>query len=70
MSKPSGGPTSGRSGAPEPSKSDRDLDLAETAGKDSEAGSDPSPGDRGPGEASTTEECPAIDLESVRDRAS
>ena len=70
MTKPSSGPTSDRSGAPEPGKPDRDPERAGTTGKDSEAGADPSPGDRDPGEAPTADECPAIDLDSVRDRAS
>lgn len=70
MSKSSKGPTSDRSGAPEPGKTDRDPELAGTTGKDLEAGANPSPGDRGPGEPSPADECPAIDLDSVRDRAS
>jgi hypothetical protein len=69
MAEDEGGPTLDRGGAPEPSRENRDRDRTGIAGDAAPAGE--KPGDpEGDGEASSTDDCAAIDLDSARDRAS
>ena len=62
--------TINQGGASEPTREERDREFAGMTGNAKEKGEDPSPDDRERGEASSADDCPAIDLDAARDRAS
>ena len=70
MTKHSGGATINQGGASRPDQEERDREFAGIAGNAAEKGETPSPGSRERGETSSADDSPAIDVDTVRDRAS
>ena len=69
MTRNKGGPTINQGGASAPTKEERDREFAGITGNAREQGEKPSPDDRERGETASADRG-AIDVDSVRDRAS